>query len=53
MKRTLKLERIFNTAKPIIGMVHLLPLPGAPAYQAEKGMEGIIVCGHGRCPAAG
>lgn len=43
MKRTLKLEQIFNTAKPIIGMVHLLPLPGAPAYQAEKGMEGIIV----------
>jgi hypothetical protein len=42
MKRTWKLEQIFAKPKPVIGMVHLLPLPGAPAYQAEKGMKGII-----------
>jgi membrane complex biogenesis BtpA family protein len=42
MKRTLKLPQIFNTEKPIIGMVHLLPLPGAPGYQSEKGMKAII-----------
>jgi membrane complex biogenesis BtpA family protein len=42
MKRTLKLRRIFATEKPIIGMVHLQPLPGAPGYHSEKGMKAII-----------
>jgi membrane complex biogenesis BtpA family protein len=42
MKRTVKLLQIFNTEKPIIGMVHLLPLLGAPGYQSEKGMKAII-----------
>ena len=27
-----ELERIFGTQKPIIGMVHLAPLPGSPRY---------------------
>ena len=26
------LERLFGTRKPIIGMVHVLPLPGSPRY---------------------
>jgi membrane complex biogenesis BtpA family protein len=42
MKRTMKFIQIFSTEKPIIGMVHLLPLPGAPGYQHEKGMKAII-----------
>ncbi|PLP58242.1 BtpA family membrane complex biogenesis protein [Mesorhizobium loti] len=27
------LERLFGTSKPIIGMVHVLPLPGSPSYR--------------------
>jgi membrane complex biogenesis BtpA family protein len=27
-----ELERIFGTRRPIIGMVHLVPLPGSPRY---------------------
>ena len=27
------LERLFGTSKPIIGMVHVLPLPGSPYYR--------------------
>jgi membrane complex biogenesis BtpA family protein len=41
MKRTGKLKQVFGTEKPIIGMVHLQPLPGAPGYQSEKGMKAI------------
>jgi membrane complex biogenesis BtpA family protein len=41
MKRTWKLKQVFGTEKPIIGMVHLKALPGAPGYQAEKGMKAI------------
>ncbi len=29
------LERLFRVKKPIIGMVHLLPLPGAPRYDGR------------------
>lgn len=32
---------IFKTEKPIIGMVHLMPLPGSPAYNGES-MDDII-----------
>jgi uncharacterized protein len=42
MKRTQKLKQVFGTEKPIIGMVHLLPLPGAPGYRPDKGMKAII-----------
>ena len=32
---------IFNTTKPVIGMVHLKALPGTPGYDEKKGMEWI------------
>jgi hypothetical protein len=35
-------ETVFGTARPIIGMVHLLPLPGSPRYDAQGGMKRII-----------
>lgn len=31
-KRLKNLEELFGVQKPIIGMVHLMPLPGSPAY---------------------
>ena len=34
--------KLFNTAKPVIGMVHLKALPGTPGYDEKKGMEWII-----------
>ncbi|WP_293031256.1 BtpA/SgcQ family protein [Natronococcus sp.] len=34
------LER-FDAFRPALGMVHLLPLPGAPGYDADAGREGI------------
>jgi len=34
-KRLSSLEEFFGVKKPIIGMVHLPPLPGAPAYRGE------------------
>jgi len=33
---------IFNSKKPIIGMVHLKPLPGSPEYDGRGGMKKII-----------
>jgi len=35
-KRLSSLEELFGVSKPIIGMVHLPPLPGAPAYEGES-----------------
>ncbi|MBU8880438.1 BtpA/SgcQ family protein [Bacillus sp. FJAT-29790] len=35
-EKKLVLENIFNVSKPIIGMVHLKPLPGAPHYKGES-----------------
>ncbi len=35
------LREIFGVPKPIIGMVHLRPLPGAPRYDGER-INGII-----------
>lgn len=38
-----KLTSVFNAEKPIIGMVHLRPLPGSPGYDpATMGMDKII-----------
>jgi len=34
-RRLSSLEEMFGVVKPIIGMVHLPPLPGAPAYRGE------------------
>ncbi|MEM0011289.1 MAG: BtpA/SgcQ family protein [Candidatus Bathyarchaeia archaeon] len=36
------LEEIFKVEKPIIGMVHLQPLPGSPNYDPDKSIEEII-----------
>ena len=40
-KRMGSLRDVFPNPKPIIGMVHLRPLPGAPAYEGEP-MDAII-----------
>jgi membrane complex biogenesis BtpA family protein len=40
-EKKLILENLFIVTKPIIGMVHLKPLPGAPHYKGES-MEEII-----------
>ena len=37
-----KFTRIFGEAKPLIGMVHLGALPGAPLYNAEDGLDGLL-----------
>jgi membrane complex biogenesis BtpA family protein len=40
-KRLKSLKEIFEVEKPIIGMVHLLPLPGSPGYSGY-GMDVVI-----------
>ncbi len=40
-KKLKSLEELFKTPKPVIGMVHLLPLPGSPGYDFY-GMDKII-----------
>ncbi len=40
-KRLQSLEELFGVDKPIIGMVHLMPLPGSPAYEGWS-MDKII-----------
>ena len=40
-KRLRSLEELFGVDKPIIGMVHLIPLPGAPAYEGWS-MDDVI-----------
>ena len=37
-----RLRTIFETPKPVIGMVHLGALPGAPLHDFEAGMEGLV-----------
>ena len=34
--------RVFGGRKPVIGMVHLGALPGAPLYDAEAGLAGLL-----------
>lgn len=36
------LEQLFGQKKPIIGMCHLLPLPGDPGYLSEAGFSEIL-----------
>ncbi|MBQ1323036.1 MAG: SgcQ protein, partial [Erysipelotrichaceae bacterium] len=36
------LKELFHVEKPIIAMCHLLPLPGDPYYDEEKGLEAVI-----------
>ncbi len=42
MASSFNFRHIFGTEKPIIGMIHLKPLPGAPGYRPEMGMPAII-----------
>ncbi len=35
-------KRVFGAIKPVIGMVHLGALPGAPLYDADAGVEGLV-----------
>jgi predicted TIM-barrel enzyme len=36
------LEETFGNRKPVIAMAHFPPLPGAPHYDADAGMDGIL-----------
>src|SRR5579884_1959048 len=36
------LETLFGQTKPVIAMMHLLPLPGRPLYDSKAGMAGIV-----------
>ena len=33
---------LFNRPKPIIAMAHLAPLPGAPGYDPDRGVDGLV-----------
>jgi predicted TIM-barrel enzyme len=35
-------QHVFGDAKPMIGMVHLGALPGAPLYDAQAGLAGPV-----------
>lgn len=37
-----RFDRVFGVGKPVIGMVHLGALPGAPLHDGERGLEGLI-----------
>jgi hypothetical protein len=37
-----RFQNVFGTTKPIVGMVHLKPLPGAPRHDHAAGMQGIM-----------
>ena len=41
MNKVEQLNQVFGTVKPIIGMLHLKPLPGSPIYDGE-GLDKII-----------
>ncbi len=40
--KTADLRKTFGQRKPVIAMAHLPPLPGAPLYDARRGMAGIV-----------
>ncbi|GIX14500.1 MAG: sgc region protein SgcQ [Paracoccaceae bacterium] len=37
-----RFREVFGAAKPVIGMVHLGALPGAPLHDAAAGLEGLV-----------
>ncbi|MEO1679357.1 MAG: BtpA/SgcQ family protein [Pseudomonadota bacterium] len=37
-----RFQHVFGVAKPVIAMVHLGALPGAPLYDEEAGLEGLV-----------
>jgi membrane complex biogenesis BtpA family protein len=39
---TLDLDATFGTAEPVVGMVHLPPLPGSPDYDADGGRAAVL-----------
>ena len=39
-------EDIFGVKKPIIAMLHLLPLPGDPSYDEVGGIEKVLNRAH-------
>lgn len=38
----IKFNKLFNTAKPVIAMVHFPALPGSPLYNEKLGLDFII-----------
>jgi len=36
------LKETFGVTKPIVAMVHFPPLPGAPGYDAQRGMSAVV-----------
>jgi len=36
------LETLFGRSKPVIAMMHLLPLPGRPLFDSQEGMAAIV-----------
>jgi len=36
------IKEIFKVEKPVIGMVHLAPLPGSPSYRPDFGLDKIL-----------
>src|SRR5712692_5439324 len=48
------LEKLFGRPKPVIAMMHLLPLPGRPLYDSHGGMaavvDGLLFCNEGDRP---
>jgi uncharacterized protein len=36
------LEKLFGRSKPVIAMMHLLPLPGRPLYDSRGGMAAVV-----------
>src|SRR5258708_16376627 len=36
------LESLFGRSRPVIAMMHLLPLPGRPLYDSAGGMRAIV-----------
>jgi membrane complex biogenesis BtpA family protein len=41
IERPVLFDRIFHTPKPLIGMIHLSPLPGSPRYDGD-GISGAV-----------
>jgi uncharacterized protein len=39
---TEKFRRVFGNSKPVIAMVHIGALPGAPLYDAQAGIDGLL-----------
>jgi len=39
---TARFRRVFETGKPVIGMVHFGALPGSPLFDAGRGLEGLV-----------